>query len=250
MDLKRRIPLLRWSVWRMAGGARNITTTGQIGDGREAAAVEYVLKNARAGDIDDVLATIDKFAYEKSILINVGDEKGQLLDAAVRRANPTLALELGTYCGYGALRIARAAPNAKVYSVELAEANAINARQIWEHARVADRVTCVVGTIGDGRRTLDALTNEYGFASDALDFVFLDHDKDSYLNDLQSILDRGWLHPGSIVVADNVGFPGAPKYREYMRQQQGKLWNTVEHKAHAEYQLLVFDLVLESDYLG
>jgi catechol O-methyltransferase len=28
------------------------------------------------------------------------------------------------------------------------------------------------------------------------------------------------------------------------------LWNTVEHKAHAEYQSLVSDLVLESDYLG
>jgi catechol O-methyltransferase len=250
MDLKRRIPLLRWSIWRMAGGAQNFTTTGQIGDGREAAAVEYVLKNACAGDIDDVLATIDKFAYEKSMLINVGDEKGQLLDAAVRRANPALALELGTYCGYGALRIAGAAPNAKVYSVELAEANAINARQIWEHADVADRVTCVVGTVGDGGRTLDALANDYGFTSGALDFVFLDHDKDAYLNDLQSILDRGWLHQGSIVVADNVGFPGVPKYREYMRQQQGKLWNTVEHKAHVEYQSLVCDLVLESDYLG
>jgi catechol O-methyltransferase len=104
MDLKRRIPLLRLSVWRMALGNRNITTTGQIGDGREAAAVDYVLKNAQAGDIDDVLATIDRFAYEKSMLINVGDEKGALLDAAVRRADPKLALELGTYCGYGALR--------------------------------------------------------------------------------------------------------------------------------------------------
>ena len=108
----------------MVAGARNITITGQMGDGREAAAVDYVLRNARAGDIDDVLATFDKFAYEKSMLINVGDEKGLLLDAAVRRANPALALELGTYCGYGALRIARAALNAKVYSVELAEANA------------------------------------------------------------------------------------------------------------------------------
>jgi catechol O-methyltransferase len=250
MDLKRRLPVLRWSFWRMAGGAHNLTTTGQIGDGREAAAVDYVLQNARAGDIDDVIATIDKFAYEKSILINVGDEKGQLLDAAVRRASPAHALELGTYCGYGALRIARAAPNAEVYSVELAEANAINARQIWAHAGVADRLTCVVGTIGDGGRTLDALANEYGFASGALDFVFLDHDKDAYLDDLQSILDRGWLHPGSIVVADNVRVPGAPKYREYMRNQQGKLWNTVEHKAHLEYQSLVADLVLESDYLG
>lgn len=250
MDLKRRVPLLRWSVWRMAAGVRNFTTTGQVGDGREAAAVDYVVANARAGDIDDVLATIDKFAYEKSILINVGDEKGQLLDAAVRRANPALALELGTYCGYGALRIARAAPNAKVFSVELAEANAANARRIWAHAGVADRVTCVVGTIGDGGRTLDALATEHGFTSGALDFLFLDHDKDAYLADLLSIMDRGWLHGGSIAVADNVRVPGAPKYREYMRQQQGKLWNTVEHKAHLEYQSMVSDLVLESDYLA
>jgi catechol O-methyltransferase len=234
----------------MAAGARNITTTGQIGDGREAAAVDYVLENARSGDVDDVLATIDKFAYDKSMLINVGDEKGQLLDAAVRRANPAVALELGTYVGYGALRIARAAPNARVYSVELAEDNATNARRIWTHAGVADRVTCVVGTIGDGGRTLDRLANEHGFASGTLDFVFLDHDKDAYLNDLNSILTRGWLHPGSIVVADNVRLPGAPKYREYMRQQQDKSWKTVEHKTHLEYQSLVSDLVLESEYLG
>jgi catechol O-methyltransferase len=250
MDLKRRVPLLRWSVWRMVAGVRSMMTTGQVGDGREAAAVDYVLQNARAGDIESVLATIDKFAYEKAILINVGDEKGLLLDAAVRRANPALALELGTYCGYGALRIAGAASNTKVYSVELAEANAVNARQIWAHAGVADRVTCVVGTVGDGGHTLDTLANEHGFTAGSLDFVFIDHDKNAYLDDLKSILARGWLHPGSIVVADNVGMPGAPKYREYMRRQQGKLWNTVEHKAHAEYQSLVSDLVLESEYLG
>jgi hypothetical protein len=41
-----------------------------------------------------VLTTIDRYAYDKSILMNVGDEKGALLDAAVRRANPKLALEL------------------------------------------------------------------------------------------------------------------------------------------------------------
>jgi catechol O-methyltransferase len=250
MGLKQRIPLLRWSVWRMAVGNRNILKTGQIGDGREAAAVDYVVKHARPGDIDDVLASIDRFAYEKSMLINVGDEKGALLDAAVRRADPKLALELGTYCGYGALRIARAAPSAKVYSVELAEANAVNARQIWAHAGVADRVTCVVGTIGDGGRTLEALAGEHGFSAGTLDFLFLDHDKDAYLTDLQSIIDRGWLHPGSVVVADNVKVPGAPKYRKYMRRQQGTLWNTVEHKTHLEYQKLVGDLVLESEYLG
>ncbi|MGH3676357.1 MAG: O-methyltransferase [Mycobacterium sp.] len=249
MSLKQRMPLLRWSIIRMAIGLRNLFATGQIGDGREAAAADYVVANARQGDIDDVIAAIDKFAYEKSFLINVGDEKGELLDAAVRRANPKLALELGTYCGYGSLRIARAAPSAKVFSVELAEANAEIARRIWAHAGVGDRVTCVVGTIGDGGRTLGALA-EQGFAAGNLDFVFLDHDKNAYVPDLASIIDRGWLHQGSIAFADNVRFPGAPKYREYMHQQQGKQWNTVEHKTHAEYQTLIPDLVLESEYLA
>lgn len=250
MSLKRHIPFLRWSFLRVVTGTRSLTTTGQIGDGREAAAVDYVLSHARAGDIDDVLARLDEFAYEQSLLINIGDEKGVLLDAAVQRVNPALALELGTYCGYGALRIARAAPSARIYSVELAEANADNARQIWAHAGLADRITCVVGTIGDGGRTLDALTARHGFAAGALDFLFLDHDKDAYLPDLHSILDRGWLHPGSVVVADNVKLPGAPRYREYMRAQQGTRWDTVEHKTHVEYQSLLPDLVLESTFLG
>ncbi|BDB42756.1 O-methyltransferase [Mycobacterium kiyosense] len=250
MSLLSRLPTLGWSMLRMGLGARSFKNTGQFGDGREAATVDYVLNNAKPGDVDDALATIDRFAYEKSMLVNVGDEKGELLDAAVRRADPALALELGTYVGYSAMRIARAAPKAKVYSVEFSAANAANARRIWAHAGLAERVTCVVGTIGDGGRTLDTLANDHGFTSAALDFVFIDHDKAAYLDDLLSIVQRGWLHPGSIVVADNVKVPGAPKYRAYMREQQGKSWHTVEHKTHVEYQSLVPDLVLESEYLG
>ena len=181
MGLKQRVPLLRWSFWRMVAASGNITKTGQIGDGREAAAVDYVLAKARKGDVADVLDTLDRFAYEESFLINVGDEKGKLLDAAVRRACPKLALELGTYCGYGALRIAAAAPTAKVYSVELAEANADNARRIWVYAGVADRVTCVVGTIGDGGRTLDAL------AGHEADVLLCSHDGD-FLPQVEALL--------------------------------------------------------------
>ena len=250
MNLKRRLPFLRSSLWRFGIGLRRFTRTGQIGDGREEACAAYVEANARRGDLDDVIATVDEFAAEKSLLPNVGDEKGELLDAAVRRASPKVALELGTYCGYGSMRIARAAPAAKVFSVEFAAANAEIARRIWAHAGVEDRITCVVGTIGDGGTTLDALANAHGFGAGTVDLVFIDHEKRAYLTDLQSILDRGWLHRGSIAVADNVRFPGAPKYREYMRDQQGKLWNTVEHKTHLEYQSLLPDLVLESDYLG
>ncbi len=250
MALRERIPMLRWSFWRMAAGMGNLTKSGQIGDGREAAAVRYVLDHARRGDIDDVIATIDRFAYTESFLVNVGDHKGLLLDAAVRRADPGLALELGTYCGYGALRIAAAAPAATVCSVELSAANAENARAIWTHAGVADRVHCIVGTIGDGGATLDRLSADHGFKPDAVDFVFLDHDKDAYASDLTAIADRGWLRPGAIVVADNVRVPGAPQYREFMRRQEGRGWRTVEHKTRGEYGSIIPDLVLESTYLG
>ncbi len=250
MGLAKRFPLLRWSILRTGIGIRRFNTSGQIGDGREAAAADFVEEHARPGDIDDVLAAMDRYAYEKSFLVNVGDEKGVLLDAAVRRSSPRLALELGTYCGYGALRIARAAPSSRVVSVELAEANASVAQRIWAHAGVEDRVTCVVGTVSDGGRTLAVLEAEHGLRPGALDFLFIDHDKNAYLPDLNAITERQWLHRGSIVVADNVGFPGSPRYRAYMREQQGRHWQTVEHRSHVEYQTLIPDLVLESEYLG
>ncbi|MEI6254391.1 MAG: class I SAM-dependent methyltransferase [Mycobacteriaceae bacterium] len=250
MSLRRRLPMLRWSMIRAAVGNRNFSTTGQLGDGREAAAADFVVAHARPGDAADALAKLDEFSYRKSFLVSIGDEKGHLLDAAVGRADPRLAVELGTYCGYGALRIAVAAPAATVVSVELSEANAAVAKRIWEHAGVGKRVSCVVGTIGDGGRTLDRLQNEHGCFAGAVDLLFIDHDKNAYLADLQSIVGRGWLHPGSIVVADNVGIPGAPKYRRYMREQQDRLWRTEEHRTHVEYQTLLPDLVLESEYLG
>ena len=38
MSLRRRLPMLRWSMIRAADSNRNFSTTGQLGDGREAAA--------------------------------------------------------------------------------------------------------------------------------------------------------------------------------------------------------------------
>lgn len=250
-DFGRRVPFLRWSFVRMFLGIRHLRTEWQVGDGRENAVRDYVLSNAAAGDLDDAIARVDEFAYEKSFLINVGDEKGELLDAAIRKCAPTQLLELGTYCGYSALRTARVmAPDAHLTSIEFSADNAEIARAILDHAGVGDRVTVVVGTLGDGGATADALESEHGFAAGSLDFAFLDHAKEAYLPDLELAIERGWLHPGSVVVADNIKLPGVPDYRAYMAAEDGKLWRTTEHETHAEYQTLLKDLVLESEFLG
>src|ERR1700676_15554 len=145
----RRLPFLRWSVLRMLLGVRGLTRDWQVGDGREEALAAHVLAHARAGDLDDVIRVIDDFCLTRSVMINVGDEKGEILDRAVQRVSPALLLELGTYCGYSGLRMARVMPaDARLCSIEFSPANAAIARRIWAHAGVADRLSVVVGTLG------------------------------------------------------------------------------------------------------
>lgn len=249
--LGRPLLFLRWSFLRMLFGMRRLRRDWQVGDGREEGAARHVIATAPAGDLDATIAAIDVYAYEQSFLINVGDEKGKILDGVVERAGPLRVLELGAYIGYSALRIARKLPpGGRLYSVEFSAANAEIARSIVAHAGVADRVTVIVGTLGDGGATIAALEREHGFDKAAIGLVFIDHDKAAYLPDLQRILDAGWLRPGSVVVADNVGFPGAPAYKAYMEAEEGKRWKTTRHATHAEYQSVIPDLVLESIFLA
>ncbi len=239
-----------WSVARLALGARRFLRDWQVGDGREAAAARYVLERAPPGNLDAAIAALDQFGGHHQLLVNVGEEKGAILERVVRAAAPRLALELGTYVGSSALRIARALPaGGRLVSVELVAANAELARTIAAHAGVADRITFVVGALGNGT-TRPSLREQHGLSGGALDFLFLDHAKDQYLPDLRRILDEGWLHPGSVVLADNVRFPGAPRYRRYMEAGEGAGWQVRRHPAHAEYQSWLRDEMLESTLLA
>jgi catechol O-methyltransferase len=177
------VPFLRWSVLTMMLRGRHLLREWQVGDGRETALEKYVVASARPGDVDDAIRVIDHFCRHVSYLINVGDEKGKILDNAVERTQPRRLLELGTYCGYSALRMARAMPReARLYSVEFNTANAVIARRILAHAGVDDRVTVLVGTLGDGGETIRTLRRECTFTPGSLDLVFLDHDKNAYLS--------------------------------------------------------------------
>jgi catechol O-methyltransferase len=158
------VPFLRWSVLTMMVRGRHLLREWQVGDGRETALEKYVLACARAGDVDDAIRVIDHFGRHVSFLINVGDEKGKILDRAVERTQPRLLLELGTYCGYSALRMARVMPReARLYSVEFNTANAEIARRILAHAGVDAKVTVIVGTLGDGGETIRKLRREHNF---------------------------------------------------------------------------------------
>lgn len=123
------------------------------------------------------------------------------------------------------------------------------AAQMGADARRAGGSTAAAPRVGRGP-TINLLRAERGFTDGELDFAFFDHGKSAYLPDLKRIVNENWLHRGSVVVADNAKFPVAPQYWAHLRQQEGRGWRTRDHKAHVEYQSLITDVVLESEYLG
>jgi hypothetical protein len=55
----------------------------------------YVLNNARRGDIQNIIDTIDRFGWTIQWLMNIGDRKGKILDQAIQTRKPKTVLELG-----------------------------------------------------------------------------------------------------------------------------------------------------------
>lgn len=52
--------------------------------------------------------------------------------------------------------------------------------------------------------------------------VFLDHCKECYLPDLIAMEQAGLVGKGTVVVADNVVYPGAPGFLEYVDTSRGR----------------------------
>ncbi|HEX5170565.1 MAG TPA: hypothetical protein VFW11_15420, partial [Cyclobacteriaceae bacterium] len=147
--LGRPIPFFRWSFLRMMFGMKTLLRDWQVGDGREEKVVNTVLQKAKKGDAADVVRVIDNFGHNNSLLMNVGDRKGAILDSALMRTKPNVILELGCYVGYSAIRMAQKLSNGgHLYSVEFSADNAALARRIIDHAGLSDRVTVVVGSLG------------------------------------------------------------------------------------------------------
>ncbi|XP_014682619.3 catechol O-methyltransferase isoform X1 [Equus asinus] len=148
-------------------------------DSKEQRILRQVLQHAVAGDPQSVLETIDAYCSQKEWAMIVGNKKGQFLDAVVQEQQPSVLLELGAYCGYSAVRMARLLPpGARLLTIEINPDYAAITQQMLDFAGLQDRVTVVLGASQD---IIPQLKKKYDV--DTLDVVFLDHWKDRYLPD-------------------------------------------------------------------
>jgi len=218
-------------VWIACGGGRldggssyagllapraSSTASHLQGSEKELKLLTYVLSNAHAGDPRSVCEAVEQYASNYLLprglwLKIVGGVKAAALANWMREA-PThgSVLEVGTYIGYSAMRIASALPGVRIITLEAHPVNALIARSLIAFAGLAHVVDVCVGHSGD---LLPRLRARYeGPPSLALRAAFFDQRGSRYDTDLQTLEHSGLLLPGALIIADNVLKPGAPLF--------------------------------------
>nr|7UD6_A Chain A, Tyrosine-protein kinase Fyn,Catechol O-methyltransferase [synthetic construct] len=207
--------------------------SGGSGGTKEQRILEFVQLVAKPGDPQSVLEAIDQYCTYAEWAMNVGDAKGQIMDAVIREYSPSLVLELGAYCGYSAVRMARLLqPGARLLTMEINPDCAAITQQMLNFAGLQDKVTILNGASQD---LIPQLKKKYDV--DTLDMVFLDHWKDRYLPDTLLLEKCGLLRKGTVLLADNVIVPGTPDFLAYVRGSSS--FECTHYSSYLEYMKVV-----------
>lgn len=131
--------------------------------------------------------------------ISIGPEQGKFLQMMVTLTGARKILEIGTLGGYSGAWMARGLPaGGKLISLELEAKHADFTRSQWARLGLADKTEI---RVGPASKTLPGLAGEAPF-----DLVFIDADKQGYVDYLQYALE--YSRPGTVILGDNVELGG------------------------------------------
>jgi catechol O-methyltransferase len=208
----------------------------------------YVQQHAVEKTPIQVRRAVDTFCQNRHWMMHVGPEKSQQLTSFLRKQvanrqsstkNRTFVLlELGTYCGYSSILWAECLQNIgidfHIYSLEADPTFVSISKSMVDIAGLSTSITILYNDINDVRNTLSSLLSSNNISH--IDFVFLDHDKDAYLKDLQSLEAMKLIRAGVAVVADNVLFAQIENYRNYLQiHSMNKIVTTRLERSFLEY---------------
>lgn len=163
--------------------------------GRRSHAAEGAARpnSAEERRILDVLADV----YRNHRYLSVPEEDGRLLRVLAESIGAKNVVELGTSTGYSGLwlLLALARTGGRLTTYEIDAARHSMARSNFDRAGVGHLATTVLGDAHAEVRKL----------KDTLDLVFIDADKEGYLDYLRTLLPR--VRAGGLVVAHNMASP-------------------------------------------
>lgn len=164
---------------------------------------ETVPRDDREKAVLAVLKDMNQTQRRGSMSVPTSD--GRLLRILTESTDAKHVVELGTSIGYSGIWfcLGLESTDGKLTTFEIDEGRAAMARENFRRAGVEQRVTLILGDAHE----------EVSEVKGPIDIVFLDADKDGYLDYLEQLMPK--LRPGGLVIAHNMsGRQADPRYVE------------------------------------
>lgn len=126
-----------------------------------------------------------------------GHLQGKLLELISFMIKPDRILEIGTYTGYSAIALTQGlSENGILHTIEINEELEFIARKFFNKSGLEDKIKL---HIGNALKIIPTLNETF-------DIVFIDADKENYINYYNLIFDK--VRKGGFIIADNVLWSG------------------------------------------
>jgi predicted O-methyltransferase YrrM len=173
----------------------------------------------------ELLAALNKETYQKILLPRMlsGHFQGRVLSMLAKLIRPTTILEIGTYTGYSALCLCEGMQeNGQLHTIDIKEELVDFQRKHFDKSPWGKQIT---QHLGEATTIIPSLNLKF-------DLVFIDADKENYLNYFELIVPK--MHKGGIILSDNVLW-------------SGKVLEPLDKKDNSTKILLEYNLLLKND---
>tara|TARA_B100001996_G_scaffold43518_1_gene31369 strand:+ start:631 stop:1272 length:642 start_codon:yes stop_codon:yes gene_type:complete len=159
--------------------------------------MEYAINNSE--NEPELLKELTKETYQKILQPRMlsGHPQGRILSLLSKIIKPKRILEIGTYTGYGTICLAEGlSDDGKIITIDKNEEIIDFQNKYFEKSGYRDKIIQLNGEALDLIETLD----------DKYDIIFLDADKENYINYYKAVSDK--IVKGGILITDNVLWSG------------------------------------------
>lgn len=147
----------------------------------------------------DLLAALNKETYQKVLLPRMlsGHFQGRVLSMLSKLIRPVNILEIGTYTGYSALCLCEGLQDqGQLHTIDIKEELVDFQRKHFDKSPWGKQI---VQHLGEALNIIPTLDLKF-------DLVFIDADKENYINYFELIVPR--MNKGGIILSDNVLWSG------------------------------------------
>ena len=158
---------------------------------------DYIRKNSSKEP--EILKDLNKETYLKVLNPRMlsGHLQGRFLSIITKLIKPKKILEIGTYTGYSAICMAEGlVENGIIHTIDINEELVSIQNKYFKKSKCNNSIT---QHVGDARNIIKNINEEF-------DVVFLDADKENYLNYYNICIDL--IDKGRLIIVDNVLWHG------------------------------------------